>query len=101
MGTLDDVEIKVTDHPEESRYEAYVDGELAGFAKYRRRPDAVEFVRTEVAEGYAGKGVGTALAKGALDAVQESGEKIIPTCPFIAEYVARHPEYQNMVIERH
>jgi uncharacterized protein len=100
VSRLHDVEIKVTDHPEESRYEAQVDGEVAGFARYRRRPDAIEFFHTEVTEGYAGKGVGTALARGALDDVRAAGEKIIPTCPFIAEYVARHPEYQDMVVER-
>jgi predicted GNAT family acetyltransferase len=40
--------VTVTDAPELSRYEAHVDGKLAGFATYRRKGDVVVFLHTEV-----------------------------------------------------
>ncbi|HEX7775877.1 MAG TPA: GNAT family N-acetyltransferase, partial [Parvibaculum sp.] len=54
---------------------------------------------TVVPEELGGKGVGSRLAKGALDAVRAEGLKVVPQCPFIAAYIKKHPEYQPLVIE--
>jgi predicted GNAT family acetyltransferase len=89
--------VGVTDNRERQRYEATVDGRLAGIAQYRRRGGRVVFVHTEVRDGFEGQGVGTALAKGALDDVRDRHLSIVPLCPFIAEYIARHPEFDELV----
>ena len=45
-----------------------------------------------------GKGVGSALARQALDAVRADGElRVVPLCPFIKEWIDRHPAYQSLV----
>ena len=93
--------ITVRDHPEASRYEAYVDGALAGFAVYRLAPGRVVFVHTEIHDDYAGHGVGSALAEAALDDVRTHGQQVIPLCPFIASYIRRHPDYLDLVDEKH
>ena len=59
----------VLDVPARSRYEVTVDGELAGFSEYRQVEGARVFTHTEVFDAYEGKGVGSALARGALDDV--------------------------------
>ncbi len=41
--------------------------------------------------------VGSALARSAVDQVRASGRHVVPLCPFIRAYVARHPEYQDLV----
>lgn len=89
--------IDVRDVPERNRYEITVDGDLAGFAEYREVEGARVFTHTEVFDAYEGKGVGSALAKGALDHVRASGQRIVARCPFIAEYVERHDEYADLV----
>lgn len=91
--------IAVRDVPESERYEVSVDGELAGFAAYRRRGDEVVFVHTDVAEGYEGRGVGGALARAALDDVRGRGLRAVPMCPFIAAWIRRHPDYHDLVPE--
>jgi predicted GNAT family acetyltransferase len=89
--------IEVTDNPDERRYEAHLDGELAGFAEYRDAPGRRIFTHTEVADEFEGHGVGGALAAGALDDVRGRGLAVVPRCPFIAGYIERHPEYADLV----
>lgn len=89
--------IEVTDAPEAKRFEARVDGKLAGFIQYKVRPDAVDLVHTEVLDEFEGKGVGSVLVRRVLDDIRARDGKIIPTCPFVAEYIRRHPDYLNVV----
>jgi predicted GNAT family acetyltransferase len=91
--------ITVHDAPELHRYEVIVDGDLAGFAVYEDRADGVRvFTHTEVSDAYEGRGVGSALARGALDDVRASGRQLVARCPFIAAFVRRHAEYQDLVV---
>jgi uncharacterized protein len=90
-------QISVTDNAQNGRYEVAVDGELAGFARYRMDADRVVFFHTEVDPAYEGQGVASALARSALDDVRARGLLVTPLCPFIAAYIRRHPEYQNLV----
>ena len=55
------------------------------------------FTHTEVFDAYEGKGVGSALARGALDDVRARGGRLVALCPFIAAYLERHPEYADLV----
>ena len=89
--------VEVVDAPERSRYVARVDGEVAGFAAYRMRGERIVFTHTEVDPAYEGKGVGSALAKAALDDVRRRGLTMVLVCPFMTAYVQRHPEYADLV----
>jgi predicted GNAT family acetyltransferase len=88
---------EVRDAPKRHRYEAIVDGRLAGFAVYRDDGGVRVFVHTEVFPKFESQGVGTALARGALDDVRASGRVLVPQCPFIRSYVERHPDYADLV----
>ena len=55
------------------------------------------FTHTEVADRFEGRGVGGALARAALDDVRDRGERAVPICPFIAEWIQRHPDYDDLV----
>ena len=71
--------------------------ELAGFAEYRPRPHAVVFTHTEVDEAFEGQGIGGALVRGALDDVRSKGLAVVPLCPFVKAWIAKHPEYEDLV----
>jgi predicted GNAT family acetyltransferase len=91
--------IEIRDHPERSRYEAHLGGALAGFSAYRMRgnpADIVVFTHTEVDPAYEGEGVGSALAKAALDDVRRRGLGLVAMCPFVSAYIRRHPEYADL-----
>jgi predicted GNAT family acetyltransferase len=87
----------VRDNPARNRFELEVDGVVA-FSEYRRKAGVVTFIHTEVPDSLGGKGVGSRLAKGALDLVRASGEKVIARCPFIAAYLKKHAEYQDLLV---
>jgi predicted GNAT family acetyltransferase len=91
--------VHIVDNPGEQRFEARVDGRVA-FAQYIRRPGEITFTHTEVPEELQGHGLANALARTALDAARGEGLAVVPRCPFIASYIARHPEYQALVKRR-
>jgi len=43
---------------------------------------------------------GSSLAKGVLEAIRAEGRTVVPQCEFIAGYLERHPEYQDLVAPR-
>jgi len=91
---------EVRDNHDLHRYEIRVDGALAGFAAYRRRPGAVVFTHTEVDPSYEGRGLGSVLAKQALDDVRARGLGVVPLCPFINAYIQPHPDYADLVTDQ-
>ena len=96
LGFVADIEI-VKD-PEAHRYVATLDGERVGFAEYQLTDQLVVFTHTEVEDRCEGMGVGSSLARFALDDVRDEGSRrVLPLCPFIKAYIHRHPEYQDLV----
>ncbi|MFI6728450.1 N-acetyltransferase [Streptomyces sp. R-74717] len=91
--------VEITDSLAANRYEARIDGQLAGFADYLRTSELIAFVHTEVDPSYEGRGVGSALARAALDAARTDGLKVLAVCPFISGWMARHPDYQNLAYQ--
>jgi len=89
-------DITVSDNEREHRYEAHVDGQLALIA-YERRGDRINLTHTEVPEDLEGQGIAGKMARVALDDARNRGLTVVPSCPYIASYVRRHPEYQDLV----
>ena len=91
-------DVVVTNSPDAKRYEAHLDGALAGFAAYRLTDELVVFTHTEVDPAFEGRGVGSALARFALDDVRTAGTRsVVPLCPFIRAWIERHPDYRSLV----
>ncbi len=92
-------DISVEDNPEESRYEARLGDRIVGIAEYELADDRgpIVFVHTEVLPDAEGRGVGGALARTALDDVRRRGLRMVVECPFIASWLRRHPEYEDLV----
>lgn len=87
----------VRDEPTRSRYEARVDGELAGLAAYVRGDGVITFTHTVVAEAFEGQGVGGDLARAAMDDARNDHLAVVAQCPFIAAWVDRHPDYADLL----
>jgi uncharacterized protein len=84
-------EVRVVDAPERSRFEAFVDGQLAGFLLYELSPGAITLVHTEVDDAFAGRGVGGRLVAETLRDVRQRGLEVVPRCPFVVRWMRAHP----------
>jgi len=88
---------EVHDNTAARRFELQLDGATA-FVAYQTSNNVVRLVYTEVPKALAGRGVGSRLAKGTLELLRKSGTQVIAECPFIAEYVKKHPEFQDILV---
>jgi predicted GNAT family acetyltransferase len=66
-------------------------------AHYKLAPGVITFTHTLVPKELEGRGIGSKLARGALDAARAQGLKVVPKCPFIAGYIGKHAEYADLV----
>ncbi len=79
------------------RYELATDGGTAVLDYSRPRPGVLDLQHTAVPVGARGRGFAGTLVRGALDDARARGERIIPTCPFVASWLGRHPEYRDLL----
>ena len=90
--------VTVQDNPERNRYEAVVEsGVVAGFSEYQKRDGLLVFTHTEVDDAFEGQGVGSSLARGALDHSRDAGRTVVARCPFIKAWIDKHPDYQDLL----
>lgn len=92
---MDNLEVK--NNEELYQFEAEIDGEKALIGYRLEDDETFNLLHTEVPEKFEGKGVGSALVKQTLEQIKDAGKKIIPSCPFVAAYIKRHSEYQELV----
>lgn len=86
----------VVEKPEQNRFELALDDGTALVA-YRKDGDRLVLIHTEVPEQFAGQGVGSRLARGVFELIRTSGRKAVVRCPFLQAWVAKHPEYDDII----
>ena len=86
----------VIENTGENRFELTLDGGTALVA-YRRDGERLVLVHTEVPEQFAGQGVGSKLAKGVFELLRTSGRKAVVRCEFLKGWIAKHPDYNDVV----
>ena len=86
----------VSDNPAEHRFELKAGDHLA-LAYYNLAPGIITFTHTEVPQELSGQGIGSKLARGALEQVRARGLKVIPKCPFISAFIAKHNEFADLI----
>ena len=86
----------VIDNPAEHRFEMKAGDHLA-LAYYTMAPGIITLTHTEVPHELSGQGIGSRLARGALEQVRARGLKVIPKCPFISAYIAKHDEFADLL----
>jgi len=93
---MSEAAFQVENNAAAGRFEAVVDGQLAQ-AQYRRVGERILFTHTEVPEQLEGRGIAAQLARSGLDFARAEALTVVPLCPFIASYIERHPEYQDLL----
>jgi predicted GNAT family acetyltransferase len=85
----------VTDNVAEQRFELSTGAGVA-FSEYALRGDVLEVRHTEVPPELEGQGIGSQLARGVLEHARARGLQVLPRCPFVAAYMRRHPEFDDL-----
>lgn len=86
----------VRDNTALNRYEIAADGKTA-FSEYKLAPGTITFMHTEVPVEFRGKGIGSQLVRGELEAARARGLKVIARCPFVSRYINEHAEFQDLL----
>lgn len=89
--------VDITHNQAANRFETTIEGHT-GFISYQDQGDRIVYDHTIVPSELGGKGVGSALVKHALDYARNEGKKVVPTCSFVASYINKHAEYQDLLL---
>ena len=93
------MDTSVVDVPERGRFEIRVGDRVVGLASYHIEDGTMVLPHTEVDPSVGGRGIGTALVAGVLDAARERGLHVLPYCSFVRHYIQTHPEAVDLVAE--
>ncbi len=86
----------VVHNPAQSRFETNVEGRLC-VADYRLNGGVMQMTHTGVPPQLEGRGIAAALVQAALDHARSQGLKVNPLCSYVAVYMRRHPETQDLL----
>jgi predicted GNAT family acetyltransferase len=78
------------------RFEIHCGDEMARLEYHLRGPSIV-YTHTVVPLVLEGHGIAGRLAKEALDYARGRGLSVVPLCPYVADYIGKHPEYADLV----
>lgn len=78
----------------DARRWAALDGdELVGALDYREQPGSIALTHTFTRPDRRGEGIAARLVETAVDEIdREGGRKVVPTCWYVADWFAAHPD---------
>jgi predicted GNAT family acetyltransferase len=82
---------------EHSRYELVIDGEIVGGADFVLDGTTMVLPHTEIDPRQRGRGWGAVLVQGVLDDARARGLDVVPTCWYVREYIALHPDEADLL----
>ncbi len=88
--------LKITNNTLKHRFETEV-GAKTAFLNYRLDSSVITFTHTEVPASLNGRGIGTALVKAGLDYAEKNSLRVVPRCPFVADFIEAHPQYRPIL----
>ncbi|MET0605227.1 MAG: GNAT family N-acetyltransferase [Beijerinckiaceae bacterium] len=87
---------EVRNNPEKRRFEMDLP-EGTAFANYIERDGVFIVTHTETPRAIRGRGFGAIFVRGMLDLISAEKRTITPMCSFVADYMRRHPDTQELI----
>ncbi len=88
---------QLINNEEQKRYEFHINGLKPRIEYILTKDDKIYLTHTEVPKNLEGKGIASALVKATLAEVEKSGRQLVPLCPYVAQYIKKHPEWSKLV----
>jgi uncharacterized protein len=89
--------IIVEHRPAERRFVAHIDGTLAVLEYSPIDEHTLDYYRTYTPPSLRGHGIASEMTARALDYALEQGLRVVPSCPFVATFIGRHPQYRTLL----
>lgn len=96
-----DWELDINDDTEHGRWEAVLNEDTVAELPYRYVGGRIVLLSTWVAHPYRQQRVATELIARVLDEIRGTGKKITIICPVVGEFIARNPEYADLIDDVH
>lgn len=80
-----------------SCFETEVDGHRA-VAEYRLEGERMIFTHTFVPPELRGRGLAEKLVRPALAWAREERRRVVPACSYVAVFIERNPEFQDLLV---
>jgi hypothetical protein len=93
-------ELRMRNNLEAGSYDAMIEGKAVGMVVYRLRGKRAVITHTVVDPDYRGNGIATELVQFALDDIAAKNLSLTNYCSFVAEYIADHPSYKDLIDNR-
>ena len=84
---------------QESQFEIIIDGHTAYSSYDLEDPNRIVFTHTVVPDELSGRGVAGEIVKHALDHARKRNLTVVPQCSYVAAYIERHKEYQDLLAQ--
>ncbi len=81
---------------QQNRFEIEIESHLA-VLEYRLDAGVITFTHTGVPSELEGRGLGSKLVRTGLDYARAQGLRVVPACSFVASYIQKKPEYQDLL----
>lgn len=88
---------EIRNNQQQSQYETQVEGKTAYVAYDLEEPQRIVFTHTIVPDELSGRGIAKELVQHALDDARKRELTVVPQCSFVAAFITRHPEYEDLV----
>jgi uncharacterized protein len=73
------------------------DGGIMAVLNYTLAGNVITFQHTETPGAARGRGLASQLVRGALENARARGLRVVPRCAFVRAYLAKHPEFRDVV----
>ena len=80
----------------ENRFQVEIESHLA-VLEYKLDGSTIIFTHTGVPSELEGRGLGSKLVRAGLDYARAQGLSVVPLCSFVASYIQKKPEYQDLL----
>jgi predicted GNAT family acetyltransferase len=88
--------VAIRHEPAARRFVADLDGATAYLTYREIDAHVLDFDHTFVPRAFRGRGIASQLTQHALEHARGRGYRVVPSCPFVAAYVQRHPECHDL-----
>ncbi len=79
------------------RFRAVIDGDEVAQLDYVASPGVWDMVHTFAEPRLRGTGLASQLVGYGMDAARDAGVRVVLSCPYLPNWMGRHPEYADLV----